>query len=128
MNGSGDDRLRNDDATSIASYHIIAISPIGFRHYNLFYIYRSVSFLTLWLPSRHSPIRELPFWTSLFLSARVAVLDVDVRIMTSSVMAQQYTPIEFEKSDRDKSVKHTKVPSTATNITKPSGEYTHPIP
>ena len=25
-------------------------------------------------------------------------------------------------------VKHTKVPSTATNITKQSGEYTHPIP
>ena len=41
MNGSGDDRLRKDDATSIASYHIIAISPIGFRHYNLFYIYRA---------------------------------------------------------------------------------------
>ena len=55
---------------------------------NLFYIFRAVPFLTLWLPSRHSPIRELPFWTSLFLSARVAVLDVDVRIMTSSVMAQ----------------------------------------
>ena len=88
MNGSGDDRLRNDDATSIATYHIIAISPIGFRHYNLFYIYRAAPFFTLWLPSRHSPIRELPFWTSLFLSARVAVLDVDVRIMTSSVMAQ----------------------------------------
>ena len=90
MNGSGDDRLRNDDATSIASYHIIAISPIGFtsRHYNLFYIYRAVPFLTLWLPSRHSPIRELSFWTWLFLLARVAVLDVDVRIMTSSVMAQ----------------------------------------
>ena len=51
INGSGDDRLRNDDATSIASYHIIAISPIGFRHYNLFYIYRAVPFLTLWLPS-----------------------------------------------------------------------------
>ena len=45
-------------------------------------------------------IREFPFWTSLFLLARVAVLDVDVRIMTSSVMAQQqYKPIEFEKSD-----------------------------
>ena len=88
MNGNGDDRLQNDDATSIASYHIIAISPIGFRHYNLFYIYRAVPFLTLWLPSRHSSIRELPFWTSLFLSARAAVLDVDVRITTSSVMAQ----------------------------------------
>ena len=88
MNGSGDDRLRNDDATSIASYNIIAISPIGCIHYNLFYIYRAVIFLTLWLPSRHSPIRELPFRTLLFLSALVAVLDVDVRIMTSSVMAQ----------------------------------------
>ena len=31
---------------------------------------------------------ELPFWTSLFLSTRVAILDVDVRIMTSSFMAQ----------------------------------------
>ena len=41
---------------------------------------------------------ELPFWTSLFLLARVAILDVDVHIMTSSVMAQyQYTSIEFEK-------------------------------
>ena len=67
---------------------IVAISPIGFRHYNLFYIYRAVPFLTLWLPSRHSPIREMPFWMSLILLARVAVLDVDVRIMTSSIMAQ----------------------------------------
>ena len=85
MNSSGDDRLRNDDATSIASYHIIAISPIGFRHYNLFYIYRAVPFLTLWLPSRHSPIREFPFWTSLFLLARVAVMDVDVRIINDRI-------------------------------------------
>ena len=54
MNGSGDDRLRNDDATSIASYHIIAISPIGFRHYNLFYIYRAVPFLTLCLMAAES--------------------------------------------------------------------------
>ena len=35
-----------------------------------------------------TPIRELPFRTPLFLLARVAVLDVDVRILTSSVMAQ----------------------------------------
>ena len=68
MNDSGDGRLRNDDATSIASYHIIAISSIEFRHYNLFYIYRAVPFLTLWPPSRHSRIRELPFWTSMFVS------------------------------------------------------------
>ena len=40
-------------------------------------------FFTLWLP-----FRVLPFLSSLFLLARVAVLDVDVRIMTSSVMAQ----------------------------------------
>ena len=67
---------------------------------------------------------------STFADSRVAFLDVavpisaccrSVRIMTSSVMAQQqYKPIEFEKSDRDQSVKHTKVPSTATNITKPN--------
>ena len=68
-------------------HHIIAVSPIGFRHYNT-NIYRAVPFLTLWLLSRHSPFRVLPFWSSLFLLARVAVLDVDVRIMTSSVMAQ----------------------------------------
>ena len=66
----------------LRSYTIIAISPIGFRHYNT-NIYRAVPFFTLWLP-----FRVLPFWSSLFLLARVAVLDVDVRIMTSSVMAQ----------------------------------------
>ena len=55
---SVNDMLRNDDATSIASYH------------------------------RYSPFRVLPFWSSLFLLSRAAVLDVDVRIMTSSVMAQ----------------------------------------
>ena len=98
MNGSGDGRLRNDVATSIASYHIIAISPIGFRHYNLFYIYRAVPFFTLWLLSRYSPIRELPFWTSLFLSARVAVLDVDVHIMTSSVMLGSHYAIFVVKT------------------------------
>ena len=71
----------------LRSHPIIAISPIGFRHYNT-NIYRAVPFLTLWLPSRHSPFRVLPFWSSPFLLARVAVLDVDVRIMTSSVIAQ----------------------------------------
>ena len=78
-----DNMFQNDDATSIASYH--RYSPIGFRHYNT-NIYRAVPFLTLWLLSRHSLFRVLPFWSSLFLLARVAVLDV--RIMTSSVMAQ----------------------------------------
>ena len=70
MNGSGDDRLRNDDATSIASYHIIAISLIGFRHYNLFYIYRAVPFLTLCLMAAEST----------FADSRVAVLNVAVPI------------------------------------------------
>ena len=72
----------------LRSHPIIAISPIGFRHYHLSYIYRAVPFLTLWLPSRHSPIRKLPFWTSLFLLAHVAVLDVAAPIMTSFDMAQ----------------------------------------
>ena len=36
--------------------------------------------------------------------------------------------IEFEIKCSWLFVKHTKVLSTATNITKPSGEYTHPIP
>ena len=36
--------------------------------------------------------------------------------------------IEFEIKWSWPFVKHTKVLSTATNITKPSGEYTHPIP
>ena len=36
--------------------------------------------------------------------------------------------IEFEIKWSWTFVKHTKVLSTATNITKPSGEYTHPIP
>ena len=36
--------------------------------------------------------------------------------------------IEFEIKCSGLFVKHTKVLSTATNITKPSGEYTHPIP
>ena len=66
----------------LRSHLIIAISPVGFRHYNTD-IYGAVPFLTLWLPSRHSP-----FWSLPFLLARVAVLDVDVRIMTSSVIAQ----------------------------------------
>ena len=36
--------------------------------------------------------------------------------------------IEFEIKCSWLFVKHTKVLSTATNNTKPSGEYTHPIP
>ena len=76
------------ETTMLLRLHlIIAISPIGFRHYNT-NIYRAVPFVTLWLPSRHSLFRVLPFWTSLFLLARVAVLVVAVRIMTSFVMAQ----------------------------------------
>ena len=71
----------------LRSHPIIAISPIGFRHYNT-NIYRAVPFLTLWLPSRYSPFRVLPFWMSLFVSARVAVLDVIVRIMASFGLAQ----------------------------------------
>ena len=74
----------------LQSHPMIAISPIGFRHYNT-NIYRAVPFFTLWLPSRHSPFRVLPFWSfwsSPFLLVRVAVLDVDVRIMTSSIIAQ----------------------------------------
>ena len=51
----------------LRSHPIIAISPIGVRHYNT-NIYRAVPFLTLWLPSRQSPFRVLPFWLSLFLS------------------------------------------------------------
>ena len=68
----------------LRSHPIIAISPIGFSHYNT-NIYRAMPFLTLWLPSRHSPFRVLPFWTSLFLLA--SVLDVAVRIMTSFGLA-----------------------------------------
>ena len=80
------------ETTMLLRSHPIISSPFRRLDFGiiikLFYIYRAVRLLTLWLQSRHSPIRELPFWTSLFLSARVAVLDVDVRIMTSSVMAQ----------------------------------------
>ena len=71
----------------LQSHPIIAISPIGFRHYNT-NIYRAVPFLTLWLPSRHSPFRMLPFWMSLYVLARVAVLDVAIPIMTSFGLAQ----------------------------------------
>ena len=71
----------------LQSHPIIAISPIGFRHYNT-NIYRAVPFLTLWLPSRHSPFRVLPFWMSLFVLARVAVLDAAIPIMTSFGLAQ----------------------------------------
>ena len=78
------------ETTMLLRSHPIISSP--FRRLALgiiiYFIFRAVPFLTLWLPSRHSPISALPFWMSLFLLARVAVLDVDVRIMTSSVMAQ----------------------------------------
>ena len=72
-----------ETTTLLRSHHSIAISPIDFTHYNLFNIYRAVPFLTLWLPSRDSPIRELPFWTLLFLLALGAVLDVAAPIMTN---------------------------------------------
>ena len=77
-NGSGDDRLRNDDATSITSYHH---HFAAWLHYNN-NIYRAVPFLTLWLQ-----FRVLPFWLSLFLPELVSVWHKPVGVAAFSPLA-----------------------------------------
>ena len=61
----------------LRSHPIVAIWPLGFRHYNKNNIYRAVQFLTLCLRT--------------FAVSSVAVLDVAVPIGTSFGLAQAYS-------------------------------------